>query len=120
MFTEGIYRLGDSKHGANNIDGGVALPPELLQLLQRHVYLSGVASFDQGLHSDGVRGVDDFEDIVRTDEAEARNRALQVVDGLTHIPLGGEDQRGEALLRVLHLLRDAYLEQATEHLRVRE
>lgn len=35
-------------------------------------------------------GVDDFEDVLASHEAESCGGGLEVVDGLSHVPLGAE------------------------------
>jgi len=79
-----------------------------------------VARFDDRLHFDRVRTVDDAEDVFTAHEPEARGRALQVVDGLTHVALGAEHERREAIVCILDLFRLGNLQQAPHDLGVRE
>lgn len=67
-----------------------------------------------------MRAVHDAEDVVPADEAEAGPGALQVVDGLAHVALGAEHQRGNAVLGVVHLFGLADLHQPLHDLGVGE
>lgn len=96
--------LGDLEHGADDVVARVAEAPEVLERVQGAVDVALVAGLEHGLDLDGVRRVDDLENVVAADEAEAGVRALQVVDGLAHVALGAEDERGHALVVVLDLL----------------
>lgn len=75
--------------------------PELIQDLQCRIYLPLPAGLDHGLYLDRVRAVHDTEHIVTTDKTKARPSTLQVIDSLTHITLGTEDQGCNSVLGVL-------------------
>lgn len=50
-----------------------------------------------------MRAIDHTEDIVAIDEAKPCMRTLQIVDRLSHITLGTEDQCSNSIVTVLHL-----------------
>ena len=94
--------------------------PELLQRLQRRVDVAPVTGLDHRLDLDRMRAVDDLEDVVAADETRTLVRALQIVDRLSHVPFGREDQGGDAVVRILHLLGLDDLHEPLDHLGVRE
>lgn len=120
MFAERRDRLGDLKHGADDIVARIAQIPEILQRIQGALDIALVAGLQHGLDLDGMRGIDDLEDVVAADEAEAGVRALQVVDGLAHVALGAEHEGGHPLVVVLDLLGLDDLQQPLDHLRLGE
>lgn len=61
-----------------------------------------------------MRAVDDTEDIVTTDESETRPSTLKVVDGLSHVALGTEDQGRKSILCDLDLFGFNYLIQSVQ------
>lgn len=113
-------RLGDLEHGADDVVARVPQIPELLQGIQRALDVALVAGLQHGLHLDGVGRVHDLEDVVAAHEAEARVRALQVVDGLAHVALGAEHERRHALVVVLDAFGGDDLQEALDDLGVGE
>ena len=67
-----------------------------------------------------MRGVDDAEDVFAGDEAEAGGGGLEIVDGLTHVAFGAEDEGGDAVVGILDIFGLADLEQAANDLGVGE
>ena len=103
MFAQRWNGFSDPEHGTDDIMAGVSQLPEFPQRVQGRVYVSLIACLQHGLHLNGVRRINHFEDIVARDEAETGKSGLQVVDGLTHITLGTKDQRRETVVAVLDL-----------------
>lgn len=102
VFAEAVHGFGDAEHGADDIVAAVAQRPELLQPFERAFDPPVPARFEHRLHLDRMRAVDDPEHILAAHQAEAGGGALQVVDGLPHVPLGAEDERGDPVVGVLH------------------
>ena len=120
MLAQPVHALGHAEHGADDVVARVAQVPQLVQRLQRGVDLGLPARPDHRLHLDRVRRVHDAEDVVPAHEPEPGPRRLEVVDRLAHVPLGTEDERGDAVLGVLDLLRRADLHEPVDDLGVRE
>ena len=78
------------------------------------------ARFHYGLHFNGVRGVDDAEDVLTRYETEACGGGLEVVDCLAHVTFGAEDESGDAVVGVLDGFGLADLQKAAYDLGVGE
>ena len=94
--------------------------PKLLHALDRAIHLPLPARLDDRLHLDRMRRVHDLEHILPAHETEPGGRGLQIVDRLPHIALGAEHQRRDPVVRVLHVLRLAHLQQPRDDLLVRQ
>lgn len=93
-----LHPLHHPENGRDNVHGRVSLLPQPVDPRERLVDLGLLAVLDHGPDEHRVRLVADLEDVVLRDEAEAGPCGLEVVDCLTHVALGGEYQRGEALV----------------------
>lgn len=100
-----IKSLRNPKNSNNYIHRTISLVPKFTELLHRPLDVALRARADDGLDDDGVRLVADFEDVVARDEAEARVCGLEVVDGLSHVAFGGEDECCEAVVVVFYLVQ---------------
>lgn len=118
VFWQVVHALHDTEDGHDNVDGRVSLVPEGMDCLEGRVDISLRALQDHVAEDDGVGLVADLEDVVVRNEAESTPRALEVVDGLSHVSLSREDERRKSLVVVLDSLRLANLLQALEHLGV--
>ena len=67
-----------------------------------------------------MRRVDDAENLIPANEAEARPRRLEVIDCLAHVALGAEHKRGDPVVGVVDVFRGAYLHEAVDDLGVCE
>jgi hypothetical protein len=120
VLAQRVDCLCDAEHGADDVMARVAQVPELAQRHHGVVDALLVAALYHGLHFDRMWAVDDFEDVVAVDEAEAGVGRLQVVDCLSHVAFGGEDERCEAVVGILYILGFADLQDAAHDLGVGE
>lgn len=120
VLTQPRHCLRDPKHRTHNIMAAIPQPPKLLHALDRTIHLAVPARLDDRLHLDRMRRVHHLEHVLPTHEAEPGGGGLQIVDCLPHIALGAEHQRRDPVVRVLHLLRLADLQQPRDDLLVRQ
>ena len=120
MLTQSVHALGHAEHGADDIMARVPQIPQIIQRFQRGVDFAFPTRLDHRLHFDGVRRVHDAEDVVPAHEPEPGPRGLEVIDRLTHVALGAEDERGDAVFGVFDLFRTADLHEPVHDLGVGE
>ena len=119
FLVEGLI-FGDAEEGAHDVEAAKAAVPELLDDRVGLLVVGERRGLQALAHEQRMRLVAHLKHILGRDEAEARHGGLCVVERLTHIALGGEDERFETLLVERRLLRREHLVQPFEHLRVRE
>ena len=98
-----VKRLHNTEYRDNNVDGAVALIPQVIELVHGSVDVAFETCSNHGLHCDWMWLVAHFEDVVARYETEPRPRGLQVVDSLTHVPFGSEDEGLKTFITVLNL-----------------
>ena len=98
-----VKRLRHPKQRDHDINCTITLVPEFVKLLQRSVNIALLARPNYGLDDNGVGLIADFEDVVPGNEAEPSVGGLQVVNRLTHVTLGREDERRKSIVVILHL-----------------
>ena len=119
-LTQAIHTLRHPKHGTNNIMRAIPQPPKLLQPPNRRIDLALNTRLQHRLHLDRMRTIHDAKDIIPAHDAEARERRLQVVDGLAHVALGAEDEGGKAVVGELYAFHLADGKEARDELGVGE
>ena len=113
-------RLADPEDVGDDVLGGVAELPEVVHDLVGGVQLALGAVGKHVLDEERVGLVANLEHVGGLDDAEALVCRLEVVQGLPHVPLGGEDDGLEALVEVVDGLLLADVEDLGQDLGVRE
>ncbi len=119
-LAQPVHALRDPKHRADDIMAAIPQLPQLAHAAHSLFDAALVARFDDRLHLDRMRAVDDTKHVLAAHEPEARGCALQVVNRLPHIPLGAKHQRRNPIVRKLNLLRLGNLQQTAHNLLVRQ
>ena len=98
-----VKRFHNTEHRDNNVDGAVALIPQVVELVHGPVNVAFETCSNHGLHCDWMWLVAHFEDVVARYETKPRPRGLQVVDSLTHVSFGSKDEGLQTFVTVLNL-----------------
>lgn len=103
-FIEGIVELNDAEQGGDNIEGSITHFVELTDALVSFNNVAVGTFLEDVLDQLGMRLIAYFVDVHVTNEFETIEGGLQVVDGLTHIAICGENDSLEAFLVERHLI----------------
>jgi len=110
--------LANSKHVGDDVLGAVAELPEVGKDLVSLVDVGLRGVVQHVLHQQGVWFVTNLENIFRLYKTKSFMRRLKIVQGLSHIPLGCENNGLQPILGVVDALCLAHSEHFGEHLGV--
>lgn len=87
-----VKGFGNPKDCDDQVNGAVALVPELVEFFHCRVDIAFQTALDDSLNNNRVWLVANFENVVTRHESKARMGGLKVVDRLSHVAFGREYQ----------------------------